>query len=266
MSSAILRDARKSLEIFLNMSCSLSLIIGILKIMKNYINVITLMIFILSFLGCGKNNAKVPSEVNNFGKEASYAFGMNSGLDMKDFLASYGIVIDVEQFIKGMEDSISGGKTRYTADEAEELIEASFSALMQGINAEYIKKETAFLAENSKKPGVIITSSGMQYEVIIQADGPKPLYTDTVLVNYSGKLLDGTVFDSSYDRGAPMDFPLNQVIPGWSEGLQLMNVGSKYIFYIPSELGYGQSGRQNIIPPYSTLIFEVELLDIIYQD
>jgi len=119
-----------------------------------------------------------------------------------------------------------------------------------------------FLAENSKKPGIVITPSGLQYEVITEASGPKPDATDTVRVHYRGTLTDGTVFDSSYDRGNPIEFPLNGVIPGWTEGVQLMSVGSKYKFYIPQELGYGPGGA-GPIPPYSVLIFEVELLDIL---
>jgi FKBP-type peptidyl-prolyl cis-trans isomerase FkpA len=234
--------------------------------MKKYIKVFTLPLLALLFFGCDKVNSKTSAGEENFGKDASYAFGMSVGIDMKDYMESYGVDMDTDQFIKGLTDSVSGRKTRFTADEANELIEATFTALMKEKDAPYIQKETAFLAENSKKSGIIITPSGIQYEIINQTDGPKPSYTDTVFVNYIGRLVDGTVFDSSYDRGSPMDFPLYQVIPGWAEGLQLMSVGSKYIFYIPSEYGYGPGGIQNIIPPYSTLIFEVDLLDILSQD
>jgi FKBP-type peptidyl-prolyl cis-trans isomerase len=118
-----------------------------------------------------------------------------------------------------------------------------------------------FLAENAKKPDVVTTASGLQYKVIQQGDGPRPDGPNAeVEVHYHGRLIDGTVFDSSYDRGESISFFLNQVIPGWTEGVQLMPVGSKYEFYIPHELAYGTKGAGSIIPPYATLIFEVELL------
>jgi FKBP-type peptidyl-prolyl cis-trans isomerase len=135
-------------------------------------------------------------------------------------------------------------------------------AMMQEKNDEEIQKEFAFLAENSKKAGVVITSTGLQYEIITETDGPKPSISNTILAHYTGKFTDDTIFDSSYSRGVPAEFPVYGVIPGWTEGLQLMSVGSKYKFIIPSELGYGPNGWGNI-PPYSTLIFEVELIDIL---
>jgi FKBP-type peptidyl-prolyl cis-trans isomerase FkpA len=119
-----------------------------------------------------------------------------------------------------------------------------------------------FLAENRKKEGVMTTVSGLQYKVIEAGSGAKPKATDTVRVHYRGRLVDGKVFDSSYDRGQPISFGLNQVIRGWTEGLQLMPVGSKYELYIPSALGYGERGAGGVIPPNATLIFEVELLGI----
>jgi FKBP-type peptidyl-prolyl cis-trans isomerase FkpA len=119
-----------------------------------------------------------------------------------------------------------------------------------------------FLAENRKKEGVMTTVSGLQYKVIEAGSGAKPKATDTVRVHYRGRLVDGKVFDSSYDRGQPISFGLNQVIRGWTEGLQLMPVGSKYELYIPSALGYGERGASGVIPPNATLIFEVELLGI----
>ena len=119
----------------------------------------------------------------------------------------------------------------------------------------------SFLAENGKREDVTTTESGLQYEVLEEGDGPQPTRQDQVTVHYKGELLDGTVFDSSYDRGQPATFPLNRVIPGWTEGLQLMRVGAKYKFYIPSELGYG-ARDMGTIPPNSALIFQVELLGI----
>jgi len=123
-------------------------------------------------------------------------------------------------------------------------------------------KGEAFLQSNAKLEGVTVTESGLQYSVITEADGAKPAVTDSVTVHYQGTLLDGTEFDSSYSRGEPATFALNQVIPGWTEGVQLMNEGSKFKFVIPYELAYGDRGAGNSIGPYETLIFEVELLKI----
>ena len=121
-----------------------------------------------------------------------------------------------------------------------------------------------FLADNVKKPGVQVTDSGLQYVVLRDGDGPKPPSASShVEVHYEGRLIDGKVFDSSYKRNQPTSFGLNQVIPGWTEGLQLMPTGSKFVFYIPSELGYGEKGYPGVIPPNATLIFEVELLNIL---
>lgn len=119
-----------------------------------------------------------------------------------------------------------------------------------------------YLAENGKKPGVITTASGLQYQVIREGTGPKPAASDAVLVHYEGRLLDGTVFDSSYQRGQPAAFPLNAVIPGWTEGVQLMHTGSKYRFTVPPELAYGSAGAGGVIPPGAVLEFDVELLAV----
>lgn len=122
-------------------------------------------------------------------------------------------------------------------------------------------EDEKFLAENGKREGVMVTDSGLQYEIVREGSGPKPNLAHDVTVHYEGKLVDGTVFDSSYERGQPATFPLGGVVPGWKEGLRLMPVGSEFNFYIPAELGYGERG-QGPIPPNSTLIFRVELLGI----
>jgi len=129
--------------------------------------------------------------------------------------------------------------------------------------AEAEAKEKAYLEQNGKRDGVITTTSGLQYEILTSGSGAKPGRTDTVKVHYEGRLLDGTVFDSSIRRGEPAEFPVNQVISGWTEALQLMNVGSKYRLHIPADLAYGARGAGQAIPPFATLVFDVELLDIL---
>lgn len=212
------------------------------------------------FAGCGNSNKNESGSApeGSLDKDASYALGMGLASNWKES----GIVPDTEEFLSGFRDAIQGSKTRFTQDEAEMKIQQAFMAQQEKQNSELTQKENEFLAENSKKSGVTVTSSGLQYEIISEGSGPKPAAADTVRVNYEGKLMDGTVFDSSYVRGEPIEFPLNGVIPGWTEGLQLMNTGSKYRFYIPSALGYGENGA-GPIPPHSPLIFEVELLDIV---
>ncbi len=191
-------------------------------------------------------------------KDLSYAFGLALGTDLK----SFGIEYDYNEFMKGFKDTIEEKNTRMTLEEAMMKIQLSINAMMEKQAAESKAKEDAFLAENGKKSGVITTASGLQYEILAPGSGPKPRADQTVVVNYVGTLTDGTKFDSSYDRNQPEEFPLNFVIPGWTEGIQLMSVGSKYRFYIPSALGYGAQGAGNgFIPPYSVLVFEVELLE-----
>jgi len=220
-------------------------------------------IFVVTvFLGCKGNNSGSSAGEENFGKDASYALGMSVGAGLKDNIDADGIVMNIDEFMKGFKDSLMGKETRFDESQAMELINTAFDAIAESRNAEATQTENAFLAENSKKPGVTITPSGLQYEVIRETGGRKPSITDTVQVHYEGRLTDGTVFDSSIDRGLPAEFQLNAVISGWSEGLQLMGVGSKYTFYIPSEQGYGPGGW-GPIPPYATLIFDVELLDIL---
>jgi FKBP-type peptidyl-prolyl cis-trans isomerase len=227
----------------------------ILCLMKKNIIFLTILIVTLVLWGCKGKSGSGPKK-ENFDKDASYALGMNIGSN----LAIDGITPNSEQFLKGMKDVISGGKTRFTEDESIQIIQAAYSAMMEKRSSEAMQKGIDFLVENGKKAGVITTSSGLQYEVIKEGTGAKPAASDMVKVHYEGKLIDGATFDNSGDT--PIEFPLNQVISGWTEGLQLMSVGSKYKFYIPSELGYGADGA-GPIPPNSVLIFEVELLDIL---
>ena len=168
----------------------------------------------------------------------------------------------VNAFLDGMKDSLNNKKSIINQDK---LIENK-KQLSQSNNQkgeQNMIEGQKFLAENSKKEGVKVTNSGLQYEVLKEGSGNKPLSTDTVEVHYRGTLINGTEFDSSYKRNKSTSFPLNRVIKGWTEGVQLMKQGSKYKFFIPSELGYGSQGGGGVIPPNATLIFEVELLNIL---
>lgn len=219
----------------------------------------------LTFWSCKGGGSGSSAKEVNFDKDASYALGMSIGSS----LAMDGIVPNLDEFFKGIKDSVSGKEPRFDQNEAVAKIQSAYDAMMEKKEAEALEKGAeelekgnAFLAENSKKSGVITTSSGLQYEIITETSGPKPSATDFVQVHYEGRLIDGTVFDSSYQRGTPTEFPLNGVISGWTEGVQLMSVGSKFRFFIPSELGYGSRGG-GPIPPNSVLIFEVELINIL---
>lgn len=190
--------------------------------------------------------------------DASYAFGVAIGGSIKET----SVELDYAAFIQGVKDSMEKDEAKLTLDEANQAIQSAIMAAMAKAGEENLAKETEFLADNAKKTGVRTTDSGLQYEVISEGSGERPAATDTVKVEYTGTFLDGSVFDSSAQHGEPAVFPLDQVIAGWTEGIQLMPVGSKFKFYIPSALAYGASGAGGVIPPNSTLIFEVELLSI----
>ena len=192
-----------------------------------------------------------------------YAIGVAEGQNFKNF----GFEFSEQLLLEGIHDAMAG-KEKYTQDE----LQAIFQTLQQKMEAKMLKDVEAekergqkFLAENRNKKGVIETESGLQYEVIKMGDGPKPSSTDVVKVHYHGTTIDGTVFDSSVDRGEPAQFPLNQVIKGWTEGVQLMPVGSKFKFYIPSNLAYGDRQMSAEIKGGATLIFEVELIEIVKE-
>ena len=172
---------------------------------------------------------------------------------------------NVDALIEGVKDALNGNKLQLDVEE----IKQAFNEINQKLTAEQAElakeakaKSEAFLAENAKKDGVTVTASGLQYEVLAEGNGEKPSKESVVKVHYHGTLADGTVFDSSVQRGEPAVFPLNQVIRGWTEGLQLMKVGSKFRFAIPSDLAYGDQGT-GPIPPAAALVFEVELLEIV---
>jgi FKBP-type peptidyl-prolyl cis-trans isomerase FklB len=193
----------------------------------------------------------------------SYALGLSFGQSLRQNRVQG---IDYESFAKGVEAMCEGKMPEISVQEAQKLLDAYFSEIeskQQAAGKEQKSAGEKFLAENAKKAGVITTASGLQYEILKEGRGQKPTATDKVKVHYHGTLLDGTVFDSSVKRNTPASFGVNQVIKGWVEALQLMPVGSKWKLYIPQELAYGAHGAGEIIRPYSALIFEVELLEIL---
>ena len=171
--------------------------------------------------------------------------------------------INVEDFAQAIADVLNRKETAISHNEAREIVNKYFMELEEKMNAENIEKGKAFLEENAKKEGIVTLPSGLQYEVITEGNGKKPSATDRVKCHYEGTLIDGTLFDSSVKRGQPAVFGVNQVIKGWVEALQLMSEGSKWRLYIPSELGYGAQQAGEMIPPHSTLIFDVELIEVL---
>jgi FKBP-type peptidyl-prolyl cis-trans isomerase len=201
------------------------------------------------------------AELKDLKAKASYSFGQRIGKSMK----SQSVDLDVDLFAKGLRHALEG-KSQLTDEQIQEVM-IEFQQAMQArageLDAKRKKEGEEFLAANKKKPGVKTTASGLQYVVVKAGTGKTPKPTDTVTVNYEGRLLDGTVFDSSYKRGEPATFQVGEVIPGWTEALQLMKVGSEYTLYIPSDLAYRDKPRPGgLIRPNDTLIFKVELLDV----
>ncbi len=212
--------------------------------------------------------ASAQDALNTEKDKVSYMVGMQIG----GSLASIKDEIDMKVVYRAIEDAMAGKDPLLTQDQLME-VQRGFAERLQGKRAAEMQKLAeankaegeAFLAKNKSAAGVKATASGLQYQVISEGNGPKPAATDTVKVHYVGTLLDGTKFDSSIDRGQPAQFALNAVIPGWTEALQLMPVGSKYKLWIPSQLGYGDRGTPGPIGPNATLVFEVELLEIVTQ-
>lgn len=198
----------------------------------------------------------------------SYALGLGIGQQLKQMGLKGSLVI--EDFAQSIVDVLEDNDLKVKNSEAQQIVNQFFAEQerkMKADQAEQGKKALeegrVFLQNNASKPGVITTKSGLQYEVLVEGNGKKPKATDKVRCHYEGTLIDGTVFDSSYKRDEPAVFGLNQVITGWTEGVQLMSEGAKYRFYIPYLLAYGESGAGGMIPPYATLIFDVELLEVL---
>ncbi len=190
----------------------------------------------------------------------SYALGLGIGQQLKSMnIANFSI----EDFTKSIADVINGEATQMTAREAQEMLNEYFANKAAEDAKQAIAEGKVFLENNGKREGVVTTKSGLQYEVLTEGTGRNPKATDKVRCHYEGRLINGDVFDSSYKRNQPADFGLNQVIAGWTEGVQLMKEGAKFRFYIPYLLGYGEQGAGSSIPPYSTLIFDVELIKVL---
>ena len=236
--------------------------------------VISITALLVLFTGCSKKEEAVSDNVvvqdslaapETQIERVSYALGYF----MSDHYKSQSINLDSRYFALAM-DAVYGDKEPLYSVEEMEQIMADYDEAFRAKQAELtaasasanLEKAESFLAENQDREGVITTESGLQYEVIVEGDGPKPTADDEVTVHYSGTLLSGEVFDSSYQRGTPATFPLNAVIPGWTEGVQLMSVGSSYRFYIHPDLGYGVTGAGDMIGPNELLIFDVELISI----
>ncbi len=190
--------------------------------------------------------------------DIGYAFGVLIGADLK----TTAVDVDLAAFQKGLKDALVADKTKVTPEAASATVQTAITEARTKKIAANLVTEQKFLETNKAKKGVVTTASGLQYEVIKEGTGAKPKATDTVKVDYVGTLTGGKEFDSSIKRNEPAVFPLDGVIPGWTEGIQLMTVGSKYKFYIPSALAYGERGAGAVIEPNSTLVFEVDLLSI----
>ncbi|MDP6038639.1 MAG: FKBP-type peptidyl-prolyl cis-trans isomerase [Candidatus Latescibacteria bacterium] len=225
------------------------------------------MVFVAAgLLSCqGEEKAEfVEVDLENKQHKQSYALGLN----LSDQLKQQGVDLDIDVFKQGFGDGFAGESMLMTSEEAVKILvdmqqeqRAQQQAEQNKVAEENKRKGAEFLAQNRNKEGVVVRESGLQYKVIRAGDGPKPKTTDTVSFHYRGTLVDGTQFDSSYDRGEPLTLKVTEVVPGWVEALPLMNVGSKWELYIPPELGYGARPAGQI-GPHSTLIFELELLEI----
>ena len=198
--------------------------------------------------------------------KVSYALGLGIGHQLMQMGAED---LNIDDFAQAIKDVLAGNKPQVADAEAQTIVQEFFrkqEAKQRAAAAERFKatKEAGeqYLADNGKKEGVVTLPSGLQYQVLKEGNGRKPKATDTVKCHYEGMLIDGTMFDSSIQRGEPAEFPLNGVIAGWTEGLQLMQEGAKYRFFIPYSLGYGERGAGQSIPPFAALIFDVELIEV----
>jgi FKBP-type peptidyl-prolyl cis-trans isomerase FklB len=224
-----------------------------------------LAILVVIFLFAGQAWAAEDILLKNQKDKESYALGVNTAKSMQQ----QSVDINPDIFAKGLKDGFTGAKLALTDDEMRQVMTTfqkemteKIAVKIKAVSEKNKKEGEAFLAENKKKDGVKTLPSGLQYKVVKDGTGNSPKLTDTVTTNYRGTLIDGAEFDSSYKRGQPAKFPVNGVIAGWTEALQLMKAGSKWQLFIPSNLAYGERGAGNMIGPNATLVFEIELLSI----
>ena len=246
------------------------------KFRLKYFSLLVVPLFLSVSFGCqseekspsAQSNSQPPAtaeELTTQEEKLSYAIGQEIGQTLGELKEE----IDLAALYRGLEDSITGKEPLLTPEQSEQVklsflekLQAEHEQTMAALAEENLKAGEAFLAENKMREDVVTTDSGLQYMVLQEGDGPRPQPNDTVRVHYRGMLLDGTVFDSSYERGEPAIFKVDEVIPGWTEALQHMAVGSRYRLFVPSELAYGAQGAGPLIGPNETLIFEIELLGI----
>ncbi|MES1955748.1 FKBP-type peptidyl-prolyl cis-trans isomerase [Salinisphaera hydrothermalis] len=212
-----------------------------------------------------KGNGNSSGQFANEKEKRSYALGMDIGNSLKDLPMD----VDLDELTQGVRDVVSGGKTKLSQKQLHTVMQGVVSDMEAAQKKQQQQKSVAnlkagqkFLAENKTKPGVKTLKDGLQYKVIKKGEGPQPDANDSVTVDYTGKLIDGTVFDSSKKRGKPVTFPVNAVIPGWTEALQLMHAGGEYKLFIPPDLAYGERGAGSQIGPNETLIFDVKLISV----
>ena len=232
-----------------------------------YLRLFATMSLLAVVLGCAAEETKVVPEMklDTPKNRISYTIGVNIGQDFK----SQKLDIDAEALMEGIKDSMAGKELRMTEEEMtseiqtfQQELQAKMMAEMEAVAAKNKADGEAYLADNAKKEGVIVTDSGLQYKVLEAGEGDAPAPSDIVTVHYRGTLVDGTQFDSSYDRGQPATFPVGGVITGWTEALQLMKPGAKYQLAIPSGLAYGERGAGQVIGPNAVLLFDIELISV----
>lgn len=228
---------------------------------RQLIKILGVVLGLTTGVAMAANNGALPNQTDRL----SYALGVETGKSFKN----HGISLNTTAFAQGLQDALSGNKTLMSNDEITQQLkdfQRSSSTKLQAQLQQNAQKNNqignSFLDANKERPGVITTASGLQYKILTPGNGEKPTINDVVSVDYEGRLLDGKVFDSSYERGMPATFPVNAVIMGWQEALQLMPVGSTWELYIPAKLAYGEQGAQGVIGPNETLIFKVHLLKI----
>lgn len=229
----------------------------------------------LALSSCDNKNVSELKDMKTIEDSASYALGIVQGPGINNFVKAQGEsfekVFNADAYVSGVKNVLKAENPEdadITPDEAVEILQSYFQSLAETEKVKNTEEGTKFLEENKKNDGVVETESGLQYKVINASTDPaakKPSATDEVSVDYEGRLINGKVFDSSFERGEQARFPLNRVIPGWTEGIQLMKEGDEFELYIPSNLAYGEQGRPGAIPPASTLIFKVKLHKIITE-